>query len=260
MRKLALLLTATVAAAGCSSVSTRPTGDGQDIEVFTSGAPQRPFRKLSELKVYVDGATHLGPPLDAALPELKRQARREKADAIIDLQENVRGGGEAVVYKITATAIVYVEPSPTESTPAPVGAAPSAPPASVGAGGEAAAPRTPAPPGVDDRDVEVFTSGVPQKPFKKVRDLDMYVERKASSSSALEDALPWLKRQARLAGADAIIDIQLSVRGAGEASVYHVTATAVAYTAPGQPEPAGAASTPPSPSAPASPAAGAPPR
>ncbi len=240
MWRLPLLAATAFAVSGCSSVATRPTDGGPEIEVFASGAPERPFQKLSELTVYVDGITLMGSvtPIEAALPRLKRQAREAKADAIIDLQARVRGSGEATIYKVTATAVVYVEPAPPEAAPAPAAAESPAAPAPPSAGGQAAATPSPgaAPAGIDDRDVEVFTSGVPQRPFRKVRELDVYAERKTSLAAALDEALPFLKRQARLAGADAIIDIRGSMRGAGEAAVYHVTATAVAYTAATPPQ------------------------
>ena len=48
--------------------------------------------------------------------------------------------------------------------------------------------------------------------------------------SSFEDALPELQAQARLAGADAIIEIDERQSQVLETMVYHVTATAIRYT------------------------------
>jgi uncharacterized protein YbjQ (UPF0145 family) len=48
--------------------------------------------------------------------------------------------------------------------------------------------------------------------------------------SSLDDALPELKKQARLSGADAIIEIRESSSKTGETKIYHVTATGIRYT------------------------------
>jgi len=48
--------------------------------------------------------------------------------------------------------------------------------------------------------------------------------------SSLKGALPLLEEQARLSGADAIIEIRENRSMVGETRVYHVTATGIRYT------------------------------
>jgi hypothetical protein len=85
------------------------------------------------------------------------------------------------------------------------------------------------PPLADDQEIEVFTSGEPQKPFVKVSRLDVHLEKSVFATSTLQDALPELKRQARLSGAHAIMDVQELRSSVGETRIYHVTATGVRY-------------------------------
>ena len=77
--------------------------------------------------------------------------------------------------------------------------------------------------------IEVFRTGIPDRPFIKIARLDVHIEKTHFIGSNFEDALPELKKQARLAGADAIIDIQERTSRVLETKVYHVTATAIRY-------------------------------
>ena len=86
------------------------------------------------------------------------------------------------------------------------------------------------PPRAADAAVEVFRSGLPQVPFKRIARLDVHLEKTGFVTSRFEDALPELKTQARQAGADAIIEIDERRSQVLETMVYHVTATAVRYT------------------------------
>ncbi len=81
----------------------------------------------------------------------------------------------------------------------------------------------------DDQEIEVLVSGEPQRSFLKVSRLDVHLEKSVFATSALQDALPELKRQARLSGAHAIMDIQERRSSVGETRIYHVTATGVRY-------------------------------
>jgi hypothetical protein len=86
------------------------------------------------------------------------------------------------------------------------------------------------PPRAADAAVEVFRDGgVPDKPFNRIARLDVHLEKTGFVKSGLEDALPELKKQARQAGADAVIEIQEIRSQILETMVYHVTATGVRY-------------------------------
>ncbi len=86
---------------------------------------------------------------------------------------------------------------------------------------------TPKPEGYE---VEVFPEGIPQRPFIKISRLDVHLEKSHFIKSSFEDALPELKKQARLSGADAIIEIRESTSRTGETTIYHVIATGIRFT------------------------------
>jgi hypothetical protein len=79
--------------------------------------------------------------------------------------------------------------------------------------------------------VEVFERGLPARAFERIARLDVHLEKTTFVGSGLTDALPRLKEQARLAGADAIIEIHERFSTISlETKVYHVTATAIRYS------------------------------
>lgn len=71
---------------------------------------------------------------------------------------------------------------------------------------------------------------MPQRPFVRISRLDIHLEKTHFINSSLDDALPELKKQARLSGADAIIEIREKSSIVGETNIYHVTATGIRYT------------------------------
>lgn len=79
-------------------------------------------------------------------------------------------------------------------------------------------------------DIQVFHDGAPQQPFVKISRLDVHLEKSHFIGSSFNDALPELKKQARLSGADAIIEIRENSSMVGETKIYHVTATGIRYT------------------------------
>lgn len=91
------------------------------------------------------------------------------------------------------------------------------------------------PPLPETHDIEVYRTGSPEKPYVKVSRLDVHLEKTHFLGSDFEDALPDLKRQARLSGAHAIIDVEERSSMVGETRIYHVTATGVRYTSSSQP-------------------------
>ena len=85
------------------------------------------------------------------------------------------------------------------------------------------------PPLPDGTEVHVFRDGLPDRPFDRVSRLAVHLERTHFIGSDLEDALPELRRQARLSGAEAIIEIQEQRSQVGETKIYHVTAVGIRY-------------------------------
>jgi hypothetical protein len=88
-------------------------------------------------------------------------------------------------------------------------------------------PYAPRPEGYD---VQVFRDGPPQRPFVRISRLDVHVEKTYFMRPSFEDAVAELKEQARLSGADAIIDVQERSSTLNETGIYHVTATGIRYT------------------------------
>jgi len=69
----------------------------------------------------------------------------------------------------------------------------------------------------------------PTRPYVKISRVDAHVEITHFISPSLDDALPELKRQACLSGADALMDLKESSSGYLEMRSFHVTATGIAY-------------------------------
>jgi len=72
-------------------------------------------------------------------------------------------------------------------------------------------------------------TGAPGKEFVRISRVDVHLEKSAFIASAFEDALPELKKQACLSGADAIIEIREQSSSILETRAYHVTATGIKY-------------------------------
>lgn len=86
------------------------------------------------------------------------------------------------------------------------------------------------PPRPESYEVEVFQGDQPTRPYVKISRLDVHMEKTHFISSSLNTALPLLKQQARLSGADAIIDIRELHSSTAETKIYHVIATGIRYT------------------------------
>jgi hypothetical protein len=80
--------------------------------------------------------------------------------------------------------------------------------------------------------IEVFTSDPPRRPYVKTARLDVHLEKTGFMTSNLQDALAELKKQAREAGSDAIIEITEKRSQVLETMVYHVTAYGIRYIEP----------------------------
>jgi hypothetical protein len=80
-----------------------------------------------------------------------------------------------------------------------------------------------------DAPIEAFATGEPSHPYARVARLDAHLEKTGFMGSSLAEALPELKRQARRAGCDAIMEITERRSEILETRVYHVTAIGVRY-------------------------------
>jgi hypothetical protein len=85
------------------------------------------------------------------------------------------------------------------------------------------------PPHAADAAVEVFRDGLPNRAFNRIARLDVHLEKTGFVKSYFAEALPELKKQARQAGADAVIEIEEKRSQILETMVYHVTAIGVRY-------------------------------
>jgi len=81
-----------------------------------------------------------------------------------------------------------------------------------------------------DYEIAVFAEELPQRPYEEIARLDVHLEKTHFVSSGLRNALPELKNQARLCGADAIIKIKEKKSQHLETFSYHATATAIRFT------------------------------
>ena len=87
----------------------------------------------------------------------------------------------------------------------------------------------PQPPRAEGCEVEIFHDRRPDRAFLPVARIDVHIEYSLWSRPSLDDAAREVKRQACLAGADAVIDLE-ERRGAHiETKRYHVTATGIKY-------------------------------
>jgi uncharacterized protein YbjQ (UPF0145 family) len=76
----------------------------------------------------------------------------------------------------------------------------------------------------------VFREGVPDRPFERICRLDVHLEKTHFVGSDLDDALPKLMTEARLCGADAIIEIEERRSRIAETRVYHVNAIGIRFS------------------------------
>ena len=78
--------------------------------------------------------------------------------------------------------------------------------------------------------VEVYRGQLPDRPHVVVSRLNVHIEKTHFLSSDLDEAMPELKKQACLSGADAITDIQERQSSYVETRSYHVTAKGIRFT------------------------------
>lgn len=80
-----------------------------------------------------------------------------------------------------------------------------------------------------DSAIEVFEGEPPSRAFDRIARLDAHYEKTHFISTSRETAIAELKKQARAAGADAIIEIEEKRSQVGETLILHVSATAIRY-------------------------------
>lgn len=81
----------------------------------------------------------------------------------------------------------------------------------------------------EDHPIEIFHESLPQRPFERISRIDVHLEKTHFISSDFADALPKLEKEARLSGADALIEIKERKSSVGETKIYHVTATGIRF-------------------------------
>ena len=77
------------------------------IEVLRTGQPSQDYVQLARLDTHIEATHFVQADFDDALPELKKQACRVGADAIMEIEERKGGYLETRSYHVTATAIAY---------------------------------------------------------------------------------------------------------------------------------------------------------
>jgi hypothetical protein len=87
------------------------------------------------------------------------------------------------------------------------------------------------PPKPANFEVPVLQS-TPTQPFERIARLDAHFEKTHFVSTSVDTAIAELKKQARAAGADAIIEIDERRSRLNETMILHVTATAIHFTEP----------------------------
>jgi len=85
------------------------------------------------------------------------------------------------------------------------------------------------PPRAEGCDVEIFQGRRPAREFVKIARIDVHIEWSAWFQPRLDDAEPELRKQACLAGADAVIDVEEQMGSHIETKRYHVIATGIKY-------------------------------
>jgi hypothetical protein len=80
--------------------------------------------------------------------------------------------------------------------------------------------------------VEIFTNGLPARPFERVAILDVHCEAQFFADRTIQNAIPLLMKEARAAGCDAVVEIQEAKTPENwtlETKVKHYTGVGVAY-------------------------------
>jgi len=88
------------------------------------------------------------------------------------------------------------------------------------------------PPKAADFAVEIFESGEPQRAFERIARLDSHFEKTHLIHTSHATAIAELQKQARAAGADAVIEVREMRSRVGETFILHLTGIAIRYAGP----------------------------
>jgi hypothetical protein len=78
--------------------------------------------------------------------------------------------------------------------------------------------------------VQVFDGALPDRPFERIARVDAHFEKTFMAYTMHDTAIEELKKQARAAGADAIIEIDERRSRLNETLILHVSAMAIHFT------------------------------
>ena len=85
------------------------------------------------------------------------------------------------------------------------------------------------PPKPADFQVEVFATGAPTRAFERIARLDTHFEKTHFIHTSEATGMAELQKQARAAGADAIIEVREMRSRVGETFILHVTGIGIRY-------------------------------
>jgi len=77
--------------------------------------------------------------------------------------------------------------------------------------------------------VEIFETGEPQRAFERIARVDTHFEKTHLIYTAHATGIAELQKQARAAGADAVIEVREMRSRVGETFILHLTGTAIRY-------------------------------
>jgi hypothetical protein len=84
--------------------------DDCEVQIVRGSKPDREFIRIARLDVHVAHATWSQPTFEDVLPELRKQACRAGADAVVDIEELTSRYLETRRLHVIGTAIKWKEP------------------------------------------------------------------------------------------------------------------------------------------------------
>lgn len=80
-----------------------------------------------------------------------------------------------------------------------------------------------------DSPIDILDTIPPIESYSRIARLDAHFEKTGWASTSKETGLAEIKKQARLAGADAVIKLEESRSRVNETLIYHISAVAIKY-------------------------------
>jgi hypothetical protein len=115
---LAFALTGCMATTGnyrpLGSTTYPPRTANCDVAIFKDAPPTRPYEAISQLDVHMEKTFFLPSDYDSAIGDLKRQACRSGADAIVDIKEEHSSYLETKMYNLSGTGIRFTSPTSSQ--------------------------------------------------------------------------------------------------------------------------------------------------